>query len=172
MLLFNLFLILLTITATAAAYWQFTARNRPLFAIFALEGPAVIDEVVYSRMKLVLRNWGGVAAENTIISLDVTATHQTKPRRSLNWTGRITGPVYAGQEYWLQPNLDFRELLRAGYKFRLTSNIRCSSTVPISMKQMRIVKLLSHSQKQIWDWNENNWKLIGTDLNNLQPAAE
>jgi len=102
----------------------------------------------------------------------VTATAQGKPRKSLTWSGRINGPVYPGQEYWLQPNLDFRELLRAGYEFRLTSNIQCSSTVPVSLKQMRIVKLLSHSQKQVWDWKENNWKLMGSDLGNLQPAAE
>jgi hypothetical protein len=168
----DLFLVMLTIAATAAAFWQFTARNRPLFAIYSLEGPAIIDQVVYSRMKIVLRNWGGIPAHNTIITLEVTATIVGKPRRTLTWMGRIAAPVYPGQEFSIQPDLDFRELLKAGYRFRLTSDIRSSSSVPISLKQMRIVRLLSHSQRQVWEWNENAWKLIGTDMSDLQPAAE
>lgn len=168
----DIFLVLLTLTATAAAFWQFTARNRPLFAIFSLEGPAIIDQTVYSRMKIVLRNWGGTPAENTVITLSVSAFGHNIPRKSLSWSGRINGPVYPGQEFSILPDLDFRELLKAGYRFRLTSNIQCSSTVPVAIKQMKIVRLLSHSQKQVWEWNENTWKLVGTDMNNLQPAAE
>lgn len=168
----DIFLVMLTIAATAAAFWQFTARNRPLFAIFSLEGPAIIEQTVYSRMKIVLRNWGGTPAQNTIITLDVSAHSQKGPRKAMRWTGRINGPVYPGQEYSIVPDLDFREPLKSGYKFTLTSNIQCSSTVPVGLKQMKIVRLLSHSQRQIWEWNENTWKLVGTDMSNLQPAAE
>ena len=168
----DIFLVMLTIAATAAAFWQFTARNRPLFAIFSLEGPAIIEQTVYSRMKIVLRNWGGTPAENTVISLDVAAYSHNNPRKNMSWTGRINGPVYPGQEFSILPDLDFRELLKSGYKFRLISNIQCSSTVPVALKQMKIVRLLSHSQKQIWEWNENTWKLVGTDISNLQAAAE
>ena len=168
----DIFLVMITITAVAAAFWQFSARNRPLFAIFSLEGPAIIEQTVYSRMKIVLRNWGGTPAQNTSITLDIAAHSHNGPRKNLSWTGQINGPVYPGQEFSIVPDLDFRELLKAGYKFRLVSNIQCSSTVPISLKQMKIVRLLSHSQKQVWDWNENSWKLVGSDLNNLQAAAE
>ena len=168
----DIFLVMLTIAATAAALWQFTARNRPLFAIFSLEGPAIIDQTVYSRMKLVLRNWGGTPALNTIITLEVSAYGHSKSRKTLSWTGRVNAPVYPGQEFSIQPDLDFRELIKSGYKFRLTSNVQCSATVPVALKQMQLVRLLSHSQKQIWEWNENTWKLVGTDMNNLQPAAE
>lgn len=169
---FNIFLILMAITATAAALWQFTARNRPLFAIFSLEGPATIDQTVYSRMRLVLRNWGGVPAQNAIVTLDVTATSHTKPRKSLSWSTRVNGPVYPGQELSLRPDLDFRELMKAGYKFRLVSNVQCSSAVPLASRQLKLARILSHSQKQVWDWDENSWKLMGSDLNNLQMAAE
>jgi hypothetical protein len=168
----EIFLVLLTVIATSAAFWQFAARNRPLFAIFSLEGPAIIDQTVYSRMKIVLRNWGGTPAENTEITLDVSAFSHNKPRKTMSWTGRINGPVYPGQEFSILPDLDFRGLVKSGYTFTLTSNIRCSSTVPIALRQMKIVRLLSHSQKQVWEWNENTWKLVGSDLNNLQAAAE
>lgn len=168
----DIFLVMLTITACAAAFWQFSARNRPLFAIYSLEGPAVIDRTIYSRMKIVLRNWGGVPAQNTTITLDVTATLTGKPKRSLSWSGRISGPVYPGQEFSLLPDMDFRELITAGYKFRLTSTVSCSSTVPVVFRNMKLARILSHSQKQVWDWRENNWKLVVTDLNNLLAAAE
>ncbi len=171
-MLLNVFLLLMTMAAVAAAIWQFAARNRPLFAIFSLEGPAIIDKTVYSRMKVVLRNWGGVPAQNTTISLDVIASSHTKPRKTLNWTRTISGPVYPGQEFSLQPDLDFRELLTGGYKFRMIANVTCSSQLPISLRQLRIVRLLTHSQKQVWEWHENTWKLMGSELNNLQAAAE
>lgn len=171
-MLFDLFLILLAITASAAALWQFTARNRPLFAIFSLEGPAIIDQTIYSRMKVVLRNWGGVPAQNTIITLDVIATSHTKPRKNLSWSTSISGPVYPGQEFSLQPELDFRELVKAGYRFRLISNVQCSTAVPIAASQLKLARMLSHSQRQVWEWDENSWKLMGTQLNNLQAAAE
>ena len=161
-----------TITALAAAFWQFSARNRPLFAIHSLEGPAVIDRTIYSRMKIVLRNWGGVPAQDTSITLDVTATLTGKPKRTLSWTGRINGPVYPGQEFSLLPDLDFRELVTAGYRFRMTANVSCSSTVPVAFRNLGLARVLSHSQKQVWEWRENSWKLVGTDLNNLQAASE
>jgi hypothetical protein len=92
----DIFLVMLIIAATNAAFWQFTARNRPLFAIYSLEGPAVIEQTVYSRMKIVLRNWGGTPAQNTVITLGVSAHSHTGPRKNLSWTGRINGPVYPG----------------------------------------------------------------------------
>ncbi len=168
----NIFLLLVSMAATAAAIWQFTARNRPLFAIFSLEGPAIIEKTVYSRMRVVLRNWGGVPAQNTLITLDVIATNHLKPRRSLSWTTRVNGPVYPGQELSIQPDLDFRELMKSGYRFRLISNVQCSSVVPVALKQLKIVRLLSHSQKQVWEWKENSWKLMGSELTDLQAAAE
>ena len=168
----NVILVLLTIAALSAAFWQFTARNRPLFAIFSIEGPAVIEQTIYARMKLVLRNWGGVPAQNSIIKLDVIAAAHNKPRQKLSWTKTINGPVYPGQEFSLQPDLDFRDLIRQGYKFRLIANVSCHAAVPLALRQLSIVRMLSHSQKQVWDWDENQWKLMGTELNDLQPAAE
>lgn len=162
----------MTLVAAAAAIWQFTARNRPLFAIFSVEGPATIDKTVYSRMRILLRNWGGVAAENTTVTLDVIASSHTKPRKTLRWTTRISGPVYPGQELSLRPDLEFRDLMKNGYRFRLISNVQCMSAVPVAFRHLKIVRMLSHSQKQVWDWDENTWKLVGTDLNNLQVAAE
>ena len=123
-------------------------------------------------MKIVLRNWGGVPAQDTSITLDVTATLTGKPKRTLSWTGRINGPVYPGQEFSLLPDLDFRELVTAGYRFRMTANVSCSSTVPVAFRNLGLARVLSHSQKQVWEWRENSWKLVGTDLNNLQAAAE
>ncbi len=123
-------------------------------------------------MRVVLRNWGGVAAQSTIITLDLIAHSHTKQRKSMRWTSRINGPVYPGQELSLQPDLEFRQLLKDGYRFRLISNVQCSSPLPIAFKQLKLVRLLSHSQKQVWDWDENSWKLMGTELSNLQAAAE
>ncbi len=171
-MLLNFVLILLTLSAFGVAFWQYSARNRPLLAIFDLAGPAEIDGTLYSGMKVTLRNWGGVPALNTIITMDVIATSHTKPRKVLNSVHKVNGPIYPGQELSIQPDLNFRELMKAGYRFRLVSKVECSSLVPTIAKQLNLMRLLSHSQTQVWDWQDNQWKLMGSQLNNLQAAAE
>lgn len=163
---------MLTLGALAVAFWQYSARNRPLLSIFSLSGPAEIDGTLYSGMKVTLRNWGGVAALNTVITFDVIATSHTKPKRVMNAVRKIGGPVYPGQELSVQPDLNFRDLMKSGYKFRLVAKVQCSSLLPTLAKQLNLVRLLSHSQTQVWDWHENEWKLMGSQLNNLQAAAE
>lgn len=171
-MLLNFVLILLTIGALGIAFWQYSARNRPLLAVFGLAGPARIEGKLYSGMKVTLRNWGGVPALNTVVTMDVIATSHTKPRKTMNCVRKVDGPIYPGQDFAIQPDFNFRELLKDGYRFRLVSKVQCSSLVPTIAKQLNLMRLLSHTQTQVWDWQDNQWKLMGSELNNLQPAAE